>query len=566
MTHTPFLNIAIIVSVVVVLALVMKRLRQPPLISYILAGIVLSPYGLNIVRSSEGLEIFSEMGVSFLLFMVGLSLNPKIVREVGKVATITGTGQVLFTSIIGYAIGIALGFSVLTAVYLSVALTFSSTIIIMKLLSDKGDLESLYGRIATGFLIVQDLIAMLILIVVTSLSGGDSLSDSLMLAGLRLIGFIALLGVIGLILMPRILRSVAQSQELLLLFSIGWCMAAAALCQLMGLSIEIGALGAGVVLSLSPYRFELSAKLRPLRDFFIVLFFVLLGSQMVFDGFVQQLPAIIVLSAFILIGNPLIVLILMGLLGYGKRNSFRAGLTVAQISEFSFILIALGIRTGHLTPNILSLVTFVGLLTIAGSTYFILYVDALYRRLEPLLSFFERRGPKTDDHLSVHVDAHDILLLGYERIGLNVLHALQHSKKSFLVVDYNPQTIRTLSQQGIDCTYGDLADSELLDGLNFNAAKMIVSTIRDFDTTVLLLRRARTANPDAIIIALSQQVDQALYLYEQGASYVITPQFLSGYHTSMLIEEYGLDLQKFLTEKAKHIAHLERSKPSTIVV
>ena len=171
-----------------------------------------------------------------------------------------------------------------------------------------------------------------------------------------------------------------------------------------------------------------------------------------------------------------------------------------------------------------------------------------------------------DDHLALHADAHDILLLGYERIGLNVLHALQHSKRSFLVVDYNPQTVKTLSGQGIDCRYGDLADSELLEELNFAAAKMVVSTIRDFDTTVLLVRRARAANPDAIIIALSQQVDQALYLYESGASYVITPQFLSGYHTSMLIEEYGLDLQKFLMEKTKHIAHLERSRPSTIVV
>lgn len=556
MTHTAFLDVAIIVSVVVLLALIMRRLRQPPIISYILAGIVLSPYGLNVVRSHDGLEIFSQMGVSFLLFMVGLSLNPKIVREVGKVAAVTGIGQVIFTSLIGFAIGIALGFAPLTALYLAVALTFSSTIIIMKLLSDKGDLESLYGRISIGFLIVQDLVAMLILIGVTSLSGGESLADTLLIAGGRLFAFVLLIGFVGMVLMPRLLRSVAQSQELLLLFSIGWCMAAAAFCQIMGLSIEIGALAAGIVLSLSPYRFEVAAKLRPLRDFFIVLFFVLLGSQMVFEGFREQLPAILALSAFILIGNPLIVLFLMGMLGYGRRNSFRAGLTVAQISEFSFILIALGIRMGHLSPEILSLVTFVGLLTIAGSTYFILYADVLYRLMERPLSVFERKGPKVDDHLSMHADAHDILLLGYERIGLNVLRSLQMTKRSFLVVDYNLETVRILSGQGIDCRYGDLADGELLDELNFGAAKMIVSTIRDFDTTVMLVRRARTANPDAIVIVLSQQVDQALYLYEAGASYVITPQFLSGYHTSMLIEEYGLDLQKFLTEKARHIRHL----------
>lgn len=561
MTHTPFLDVAIIISVVVLLVLVMRRLRQPPIISYILAGIVLSPYGLNVVRADAGLEIFSQMGVSFLLFMVGLSLNPKIVREVGKVAAVTGIGQVIFASLIGYVLAVFLGFSPLTSLYLAVALSFSSTIIIMKLLSDKGDTESLYGRIATGFLIVQDLLAMILLIGITSLSGGGALPQTIAFAVLRIAGLIVLLVPVGGYILPRLLRSVASSQELLLLFAIGWCMAVAAFCQIMGLSIEIGALAAGVVLSLSPYRFEVAAKLRPLRDFFIVLFFVLLGSQMAFDGFRAHLPAILAFTGFVLIGNPLVVLVLMGCLGYGKRNSFRAGLTVAQVSEFSFILIALGIRVGHLSPEILSFVTFVGLLTIAGSTYFMLYADALYRLLERPLSYFERRGPKADDHAASHADAYDILLLGYERIGLNVLHALQRSGKSFLVVDYNPETIRQLSAQGINSTYGDLGDSELLDNLNFSAAKMIVSTIRDFDTTMLLLRRARAANPDAIIIALSQQVDQALYLYEQGASYVITPQFLSGYHTSMLIEEYGLDLQKFLTEKAKHIAHLERAKP-----
>jgi len=245
------------------------------------------------------------------------------------------------------------------------------------------------------------------------------------------------------------------------------------------------------------------------------------------------------------------------MLGYGKRNSFRAGLTVAQISEFSFILITVGIRIGHLSTEILSFVTFVGLITIAGSTYFIMHADALYKLLEPWLSFFERRGKKVDRHSPESHAGTDILLLGYERVGLNVVEALKRTKRTFQVIDFNPVTIASLESQNVPCLYGDLADSEFLNEINFASAKMVVSTIRDFNTSVLILHRVRALNEDAIVVVLAQQVDEALYLYEIGASYVITPQFLSGYHTSLLIQEYGCDMQKFILEKTKHIAHLK---------
>lgn len=554
-----FISLALIVSIVVALAYIMRLLGQPPIISYVLAGILASPYGLDLIGSHEDLELFSQMGVSFLLFMVGLSLSPAVAKEVGKVSLVTGAGQVIFTSLIGFGIAKLLGFDALPSLYIAVALTFSSTIIIMKLLSDKGDLETLYGRISVGFLIVQDLIAMLILIAVTSMAGGGTWQEILGITALKLLGLTALLAVAGLWIMPRLLKSVASSQELLLLFSIAWCLAMASFCQLMGLSMEIGALSAGITLSLSPYRFEVSSKLKPLRDFFIVLFFVLLGSQMTFENFQGQLAAIGIFSAFILLGNPLIVLILMGIMGYGRRTSFKAGLTVAQISEFSFILIALGIRVGHLTPDVLSLVTFVGLLTIAGSTYFILYADTLVRLLDKPLSFFERKHTKESPAAS-HGRQRDILLLGYERIGLNVLESLRKIDKSLAVVDYNPLTIQELTKRGVDCEYGDLLDADFLDELNFRSAKMIVSTLRSFDASTLIVRKVREVNKDAVVIVVSQQIDEALHLYELGASYVITPQFLSGYHTSLLIQEYGLDLEKFLAEKAKHLQHLAFSK------
>lgn len=554
------LSLTLVVCTVVLIALVMRWLRQPTIISYVLAGLVVSPYGLNLVPSAQALELFSQMGVSFLLFLVGMNLNPKVAKEVGKVAAVTGIGQVVCTSLAGFLIGRLLGFPVLTALYVAVALTFSSTIIIMKLLSDTGELETLHGRISTGFLIVQDIIAMVLLIGVSSLAGG---AESWGIVALRMLirglTLLSTLIVIGMYVLPRLLRAVASSQELLLLFSIGWCLAVASLSSGLGLSMEIGALAAGVVLSLSPYRFEIAAKLKPMRDFFVVLFFVLIGLRLSLSDALGQLFPIVLFSLFVLIVNPLIMMLLMGRLRYTKHTSFRSALTVGQVSEFSFILVALGVRLGHLPSSVLSLVACVGLLTIACSTEVILHADRLYKLFEKPLALFERSGEKADAHAAPRHDRHEILLLGYERIGLNVLESLKKMNRTFLVVDYNPRAIAELAKDGVDCTYGDLGDTDFLGELNFKDAKMIVSTLRDFDTTVLIVRAIRSVNRDAIVIVVSQQVDEAMHLYEIGASYVITPQFLSGYHTSLLIEEYGLDLRKFLTEKARHLRHLHYS-------
>ena len=324
--------------------------------------------------------------------------------------------------------------------------------------------------------------------------------------------------------------------------------------------MEIGELLSGITLSLSPYRYEISSKLRPLRDFFIVLFFIFLGSQMSFVDISPYVVPIIIFSVFILIGNPIIVMVLMGLLGYTKRNSFLAGLTVAQISEFSLILVALGVKVGHLTNEILSLVTAVGLITIAGSSYMVLYADRIYPRLSKYLRIFERKGKKVDEHKYHDHETYDIILFGYDRIGYDLLESLKKIKKKFLVVDYNPETIIALAKEGVNCRYGDASDSDLLNELNLSKVKMIISTIWDFDTNILLINKIRESNKEALTIVVSHQTDEAMELYDKGATYVIMPHFLGGHHASTLIEKYELDPNKFLKEKVAHIEHLRNRK------
>lgn len=555
-----FTELSVIIFVAIIVVSIIKLLKQPMIIGYILTGIIVSPYFLDVVHSGDAIATFAQIGVALLLFMVGLSMNPSIIKDVGKVSLITGIGQVIFTSLIGFAISIAFGFTVLTSIYISIALTFSSTIIIMKLLSDKGDVDTLYGRISVGFLIVQDLIAVVMLMAVSSLSNDANFLGKAFESFVIGISLFAFLIFIGLSLLPKIIAYVAKSQEFLLLFSIGWALALASLFNFFDFSIEIGALLAGVVLSVSPYRYEIIAKMRPLRDFFVIMFFVLLGSQMVFENITQFIFPIIAFSLFILIGNPLIVMVLMGWLGYTKRNSFLAGLTVAQISEFSLILVALGVKIGHLTIEILSMVTVIGLITMTGSTYFIMYSNKIYPVISKYLSVFERKGRKVDESSYDQTKAYDIVLFGYNRIGYSLLDSFKKIRKKFLVVDYNPDMIKVLKNKNVDCIYGDASDSELLRDLKLHKVKMAISTIPDLETNILLIRHIKNCSKDSIIIVAAHQIDDATQLYETGATYVIMPHFLGGDHASMMIERYGFNMNKFLKEKISHMEHLKKRR------
>ncbi|MBA3064321.1 sodium:proton exchanger, partial [Candidatus Woesearchaeota archaeon] len=512
------------------------------------------------VSSTEAIATFAHIGIAFLLFVVGLNLNPRIIKDVGKVSLITGVGQVIFTSVIGFFIGRLLGFSTIVSMYIAIALTFSSTIIIMKLLSDKGDLETLYGRIAIGFLIVQNLIVILILMVIASIPAGISFTALIFGTILKGFGLLVLLFLIGIYILPLITKAIAKSQELLLLFSIGWCLALASFFYYLNFSMEIGALLAGVTLAMSPYRYEISSKMKPLRDFFIILFFILLGSQMVFSNISQYIIPILIFSAFILIGNPLIVMVLMGLLGYTKRNSFLAGLTVAQISEFSLILIALGVKVGHLTNEILSFVTIIGLITIAGSTYMIIYANKIYPYLSNYLGIFERKGKKVDEHRYHKDGVYDIILFGYNRIGYSIVKTVQKMKKGLLIVDFNPDVIKGLIARKIPCIYGDVADLEILERLGLDKAEMVISTVPEEQDNLLLINKTKEVNKKALIFVTANQVEEALTLYDAGADYVILPHLLGGDHVSILLEDFTGDINKILETKLKHIDELHKRR------
>ncbi|MDD3263349.1 MAG: cation:proton antiporter [Candidatus Nanoarchaeia archaeon] len=560
MDPTIFIELSKILVVTVIVTAIIRALKQPALIGYIISGIICGPYVLNFINSTDTLSTFSQIGVALLLFFVGLNLNPKVIKDVGKISLITGLGQVFFTTGVGFLIAKIIGFSTVSALYLSVALAFSSTIVIMKLLSDKNALESLYGRISVGFLIVQDFVAILILLVISSLSNGANLTSMAIKTVLMGIGGMGILFLITIYVLPKLTQIIAKSQEFLLLFSLSWCFAIASLFHYINFSIEAGALLAGLTLSMSPYHFEISSKLKPLRDFFLILFFIMLGAQMTFTNMLANLGSIIGLSFFVLIGNPLIVMALMGFFGYTLRNSFMAGLTVAQVSEFSLIVISMGLSVGHVTQELLSILTAIALITFAGSTYMIIYSEKIYPFVAKYFFFFEKKGKKVDEHNYQENDEHDIILFGYNRTGFDIVESLKKKMKKLLIIDYDPQVIKNLSMEGYDCRYGDANNSEFLNEINFVKANMIISTVPNIETNLLLINKIKELNKNALITVVANQINDAIKLYKSGATYVIMPHFLGGKHFSTMLESYESNPGKFLEEKLSHIDYIIKKK------
>jgi Kef-type K+ transport system membrane component KefB len=554
-----FAEFSLVIVIALVLAMIVRALKQPMIISYIIAGILVGPYFLNIVSWEANFDPFAKIGISLLLFVVGLNLNPKIIKHVGKVSVITGLGQIIFIFAIGFIIARFFGISLISSVYIALALSFSSTIVIMKLLSDKEETETVHGKIATGFLIIQDfvhIVAIISLLAFASILEGAETSKVIFDTLIKGIIVSASLFIAGSYVLPPFTRVIAKSQELLLLFSIGWALIVASVFHYINFSIEVGALLAGVTLSLSPFKHEISLKTKPFRDFFLLIFFVWLGSQMGRIPVKESIGPIIVLSLFVLIGTPVIVMMLMGALGYTKKNSFLTGLLVAQISEFSFIISALGVELGHISSQDLTLIVLIGLVTIAGSSYAIEFSKPLYRVLSPVLSLFERKGRKIDEGKYHRDQDFEIIVFGYNRIGYSLRKAFKKLKKKFLVVDNNPDVIKNLARQGISSRYGDAEDLELIEDLPLSKVKMVISTIPDADTNFILLREFKNLNKNVIFIPVSHNMEEALTLYEAGATYVILPHFLGGHHTAHLIEKYGISKGDFSKEGHKNANEL----------
>jgi len=523
-----FYEIALILAASAVLGALSLWLRQPLIIAFIVVGILVGPSGLNLPGVDQRIALLAEIGIAVLLFVVGLKLDLQLIRSMGPVALATGLGQVAFTSLFGYLIALALGLSTVSALYVAVALTFSSTIIIVKLLSDKKEIDALHGRIAVGFLIVQDIAVIVAMIGLTAL-GAEEASDHMLVSGMVVVAKgVAFLGTVGLMMryiLPRLLPHLARSTELLVLSAIAWAVLLASVGDSLGFSKEVGAFLAGVSLASTSFREAIATRLVSLRDFLLIFFFIGLGAQLDLSMIGTQLVPALIFSVFVLVGNPLIVMVIMGLMGYRKRTGFLAGLTVAQISEFSLILGALGVTLGHIDRETLGLITLVGLITIGTSTYMILYSHPLYNRLSPLLGLFERRHPHRERQGGTETDSRpiDVLLLGLGRYGRNIAENLVARDKQVLAVDFDPAVVREAGSAHLQVRYGDAADPELLEHLPVEQARWVVNTIPGREANLTILAALRTQGYRGKVVLTAHNSEEDLAYHHAGADTVLWP-------------------------------------------
>ena len=548
-----YTELTLIIVLAAGLSIFFRFLRQPPVLAYILAGVILGPLGIIHLQGKEVITSLAEIGITLLLFMLGLELRFSELRSVGKVSIITGLAQILFTSVVGYSLSIFLGFSPIVSLYVSIALTFSSTIIIVKLLSDKKDLQSLYGKISVGFLLVQDFVAIVALIFLSGFTGGGPFSllefFTIILKAVVLFGWVILL---SWHFLPYLINKISHSPETLFLFSIAWAFGLSALVTspLIGFSIEIGGFLAGLALANSLENYQIISRVRPLRDFFITIFFVTLGTRLLISDFSEILIPGVILSAFVLIGNPIIVMIIMGALGYRKRTGFMAGLTVAQISEFSLILMIMGNRIGHVSDQAVSLVTFVGAVTFVISTYMILNNNYLYKLLSPFLDIFERSNVREKRITAEKIKDH-VVLIGVRRMGESILEALKKDEKTKIVaVDFNPDIVEALKEDGVISFYGDIADEEIQELAQIDKAKLVISTVSDLEDNLLLLKSIKNLKKKPKVVLLALEKHEARELYKEGADYVVIPHIAGGHHLAkILVEENHMELIEKYKEK-----------------
>ncbi len=531
-----FTEIAALLALAAAVGFVALLLRQPLVVGLIAAGILAGPQALGIAQSDAHIALLAELGIAVLLFLVGLKLDLGLVRSLGAVALATGLGQVAFTAGIGFLICLALGMDALTSLYVAVALTFSSTIIIVKLLSDKREIDSLHGRIALGFLIVQDIVVVLAMVVVSALAAGQGQATAR--AGLARVGLGGGLMLLGVGLVIRFVAGpltarLARAPELLAGFAIGWAALLAALGDAVGLGKELGGLLAGVSLASTPVREAIAARLSSLRDFLLLFFFVALGARLDLGLLGEQAGAALLLSLFVLVGNPLIVVAIMGAMGYRRRTGLLAGLTVAQISEFSLVFMAMGVALGHVAEGALGLVTMVGLVTIALSTYMILHSHRLAEWLDAPLRLFERAHPWREteaDGAGKGPPPADVVLIGLGRYGGALARRLRARGLSVLGVDFDPEAVRAWRQAGHPALYGDASDPELVAALPLGAARWVVSAappppggLSHEDHRLALLDALRAQGYRGRVAVTAQGRGEIAALRARGADLVLLP-------------------------------------------
>jgi Kef-type K+ transport system membrane component KefB len=543
---SPFAEVAALLLAAALLGALALRLRQPLILAFIVVGVLEGPAVLGWVTAADQIDLLAKIGIALLLFVVGLKLDLRLVRTMGPLVLAAGLGQMAFSALLGYALSRGFGFEPIAALYTAGALAFSSTIIVVKLLSDKREIDALHGRTAVGVLIVQDLTVLLVIVGLTAFGGSEPEDGIWRTAAevlLKSAAVLAFLAVAMRYVLPALLNHLASSSELLVLFAVAWAIALAAAAEWIGFSKEVGAFLGGVSLASTPYREAIGARLVSLRDFLLLFFFIDLGAGLDLGLLLGQAGMAVALSLSVLLGKPFIFLVILGALGYRKRTGFLTGLSLSQISEFSLVLAALGLSLGHIDRSTVSVITLVALATIGVSTYLTLYAHPLYERLAPWLRIFERRSPHPEELAggAAPDEPPDVILFGLGRYGGEIARGLVAKGRNVLGIDFDPQTVSAWQGEGLSACYGDAHDPELLPHLPLARAEWVVSTAVERDVNAALLAALRSHHFEGRVALRAHDSHDVEALERAGADVVLAP-FRDSAKEAVDILTAGLDL------------------------
>lgn len=545
----PDLLVAIGVSIIAaaVFALLARGARQPLILGYILGGAVLGPHlGLGVVTDEASIELISEMGLLLLLFIIGLEISVPSLVQAGRTITVTGLLQFpICTALAWWLVGSWVAphtGGAFDGLYLAVALSLSSTLIVVKLLSDKLEIGTFAGRVTLGILLFQDLWAIGFLALQPRLK---SLEPAPLLSSLgACVGLVATCGVLSRLVLPPLFRSVARSHELLLISAIAWCFLVAGTAGSLGVSKQMGALIAGMVIAAFPYNTEVISRLGGVRDFFVTLFFVALGMKIPVPSR-WMLVVGCAAALFVVLSRFASIFPLFALLRLDARAAGVVSINLGQVSEFSLVIVTLGVGYGHVSHDVALLVLYTLLLTSVLSTYTIMFNHGLATLLTRVLVGLgipawlgHRRTPSPAAAPRPKAGASDIFFLGVSREGLAFLRHLERErpamKDRIVAVDFNPETLEQLRADGVECHYGDISNAETLRHAGIDRAGVVVSSISDWllrgTDNLRLLRQVQSLAPTARIIVTADTLAIAEQLYTEGADYVLIPPVLAAGH------------------------------------
>ncbi|MDK2908363.1 MAG: hypothetical protein PWQ87_821 [Candidatus Woesearchaeota archaeon] len=577
-----FLQMGIVIIAASIFGYLAKKLKQPLIVGYIIAGILLRPLFVNVFRIGlDEISILAEIGIAFMLFIVGMELNFKKLNSVKNVAVFGGVISTFLVFLLAFFVALLLGFDIDVAIYLGVIFSFSSTMILLKILSDNNELDTIHSRIIVGILLIQDVIAIIVTPLLSEL--GDVALIGIGLNLLKVGLFLGIVFLVSLLIKSPIFKEIASNQELLVISSvavsfffslialnmgnilvwIGNILGITALQEASsGLSIAVGAFMGGVVLANLPYAHEIIGKINPLKDFFGCIFFVSLGLELSFMELGNMIKPMIVMLLFTLLIKPLVNLLVIGSFGYGKKISFQVANPMVQVSEFGLILAMQGLSLGIINRDAYSVVIGSTIIGAIITPYVYNNSNWIYKKISGAFSFLDKRLSKDLESLQNLPEnmAPQVLLCGCNRTGYPLLKKAKELGKSVLVVDYNPNVIERLVKEDVVAIYGDATDSEILDRIDFSKLELFVSTSPDLEDNLFLLKEVRKRNKRTLVFLTASNVDEALLLYEKGSDYVIVPHFLGGSHASLLIERFNDDSDGLAEHKQQHIQELLERK------